>query len=787
MKINRVRLQSDHSALLKPSIPEALTNSRLAGSLRTIVILLLVGGTSLAQGITLRFVSDSALTSESSRWLRVHSEDWARKTGNQVIFVEPPLSGDRWIKYQTQPDMADVYMIENLWVGVLARISTDLRQYFSQAELAQFFPQIIETALVDKKLTSLPLYGDVGVLHYRSDLLIKYGYSKPPSTWVELELMAQKIQAGERQGGNQNFWGFVFQGNSNESLTCNALEWIYSFGGDPIIKSDGTISINNPNAKAALGFFANLVGKITPPEVTSFSEEESRALFQAGNVAFMRNWPYAYQMGQNSSLRDKIGVTVLPRGPSESGRHAATLGSWNLMISHSSSNPKVAADLVRYLASYETQKDSVFKLGRYPTRPALYEDKDVLTRNPIYKEILRAFENAIGRPVSLSLESYYQVSGIFSMKIHEVISGRISSDQAMLDIEDNIRRITTSSKNLPIDPVDPNPPTPNKLPLKRTDVYALVLGIGSYQSNRIPKLNYAVSDAQQFAKALEANANIPTENITTYTDTQATKARAEAKIAQLAGSLKATDTLIIYFSGHGAPSDKADAMLVLWDTDPELLNQTALTLTAIKDSAKSAGRVLLILDACFSGENGSKSVTAPGSKPFGLQVKQPQGDSQFAVLASSGSSESSYESPALKGGYFTYYLLEALRGAVTSPNGQATLGQIYEYVQAKVSASVRRERNASQVPQLSGSSLSGWVFAQDRGKIAQQNQNARLQKLGELQRSGEISEGQFDKLADMISTNQEHPILKAFLDGELSKQTFLNRLRAGLIPGVPAR
>jgi trehalose/maltose transport system substrate-binding protein len=176
--------------------------------------------------------------------------------------------------------------------------------------------------------------------------LEKYGYKEPPKTWEELRKIAKTIQDGERAAGNVDFCGFVWQGSSYEGLTCDALEWIYSFSGGSIIESDGNVSINNANALKALELAKSWAGTISPRGVTTYKEEESRNIWQSGNAAFLRNWPYCYALGANkeSAIAGKFGVTVLPKG-GDGEKNAATLGGWQLMVSRYSKNPEVAADL----------------------------------------------------------------------------------------------------------------------------------------------------------------------------------------------------------------------------------------------------------------------------------------------------------------------------------------------------------------------------------------------------------------------------------------------------------
>jgi trehalose/maltose transport system substrate-binding protein len=298
--------------------------------------------TVFGQGKLIRFSGETGGAEPSSRAI---AEEWAKKTGNKVEFVSRPQDASAALQQAQQywaaqsPDI-DVYQVDVIWQGICAPHGADLKKYFNEADIGEFFPRIIQNNTVGGKLVSIPWYADAGLLYYRTDLLEKYGYKQPPKTWEELTEMAKKIQEGERTAGKPDFHGFVFQGKASESVTCNALEWVYSFNGGTIVEPDGKVTINNPDAIKALEFAKGWVGTISPKGVTTYGEEEARNIWQAGNSAFMRNWPYAYALGQDSKsvVADKFAVTVLPKG-GENGKHAAALGGWQLMVSAYSKNP----------------------------------------------------------------------------------------------------------------------------------------------------------------------------------------------------------------------------------------------------------------------------------------------------------------------------------------------------------------------------------------------------------------------------------------------------------------
>ncbi len=358
---------------------------------------------------------------------------------NIVILETPDLTTDRlglYLQYfEAQSGEIDLYQIDVIWPGDIAEHLVDLNQYGGAKAAAEHFPAIVKNNTVDGKLVAMPWFTDAGLLYYRADLLKEYGFSAPPSTWDELETIAATVQKGERAKGNQDFWGYVWQGNSYEGLTCDALEWVVSNGGGSIVEPDGTISINNPKAAAALDRAAAWVGTISPEGVTGFGEEDARNMFQAGNAMFMRNWPYAYSLGNSdeSAVKGKFDVVPLPAG--DSGHGAAALGGWQLAVSKYSEHKEEAVDLLLYLTSYEEQKRRAIVGSYNPTIKALYKDADVLEAAPFFGSLYDVFVNAAARPSTVTAPRYAEASKIFFSNAHDVLMGKKTGTEAVKNIE----------------------------------------------------------------------------------------------------------------------------------------------------------------------------------------------------------------------------------------------------------------------------------------------------------------------------------------------------------------
>lgn len=384
-------------------------------------------------------------------------DEFVAETGIPVELVRGKESAtDRLTEYQVflsnESDDYDVYQIDVIWPGLLASHMIDLAPYLSE-ETEQHFSEIVQNNTVNGQLVGMPWYTDAGLLYYRTDLLEKYGYDGPPETWDELEEMAGTIQEGER-ANNPDFWGYVWQGNDYEGLTCDALEWQVSHGGGQIISPDGVVEVNNPETIAAFERAASWVGNISPPNVTIFQEEEARLTWQEGNAVFMRNWPYAYSLGQSddSPIKGQFGVSLLPAGQ---GGQAATLGGWQLAVSKYSRQPEAAVQLVKFLTSPEIQKRRAIEGSYAPTIPVLYEDTEVIAANPYYNELADVFAGgAAARPSAITGPAYPEVSFNYFTAVHSILTGQDTAANALANLEDRLQDLVESETDTAMGPVN---------------------------------------------------------------------------------------------------------------------------------------------------------------------------------------------------------------------------------------------------------------------------------------------------------------------------------------------
>lgn len=322
-------------------------------------------------------------------------------------------------------------------------------------------------------------------------------------------------------------------------------------------------------------------------------------------------------------------------------------------------------------------------------------------------------------------------------------------------------------------------------PIKSPQTYALVIGINNYrpypETPGLPPLSFAESDARKMAQALRDPGKGRVGKVRLLLDTDASKTAIQAELRDLSGRLAPGDTLIVYYSGHGMPNRAGQPSMMPSDAktnDEETWLPLVELQTLVKTQSEGRGRLILIVDACFSGRS------QPGSRSFALagrkDVPRPQTPvplGQDIILASSSDTQPSWEDTDLGGGVFTTYLLEAMAGkGDANGDGLVTVGEAYAYAAAKVEEFAAAKGNV-QTPKLYGPD--GYALALNPVAVGKS-------RVAALKVGGYISGEQFDALAAWIESARPPEDLRFYLGGYLTNTQLIYLVGTGAIPGVPA-
>lgn len=257
---------------------------------------------------------------------------------------------------------------------------------------------------------------------------------------------------------------------------------------------------------------------------------------------------------------------------------------------------------------------------------------------------------------------------------------------------------TLQAKAAPAPDPGPREAPKYKLPAD-PDKFAVVVGVENYVD--LPPASYAERDAAAVKEHLIA-LGYPERNIVSLTGGRATMSglvkSLETWLPRNAGP---ESTVAFYFSGHGAPDPSTgQAYIMPADGDPQFLNETAYPtkrLYAALGKLK-AKRVLVVMDACFSGAGG-RSVLAKGTRPLVAKIELGRPDARIVSLAAAGANEITGADESAKHGLFTYYLLRGLNGAARDGAGRVTARGLIEYAAPNVQDAARRQ-NRDQTPAL---------------------------------------------------------------------------------------
>jgi len=232
--------------------------------------------------------------------------------------------------------------------------------------------------------------------------------------------------------------------------------------------------------------------------------------------------------------------------------------------------------------------------------------------------------------------------------------------------------------------------------------YALIIGNEDYTSRQKSldtesNVPYALNDAKVFKEYCTSTFGVEEEN--TFLLLNATAGEISQKIellTQILNRIGENGELIFYYSGHGYP-DEVSKIPYLIPVDVSASNLTsAIKLSEIftKFSTTQAGKVLIFLDACFTG--GGRNAGLLSARAVKVKPKMDALPGNLFVFSATSEDQSALQYEEKQHGIFTYFLLKRIQES----QGEITLGGLEIAVCDDVSIESLKINQKPQDPQV---------------------------------------------------------------------------------------
>ncbi len=288
-----------------------------------------------------------------------------------------------------EDESIDLLGMDVIWTGEFANAGW-IQQFpddVAQTVTEGVFPSVVKTAEFEGKLYAAPLWSNTELLWYRSDLV-----KQPPKTWDEM------IDEGVRLGPDKGL--IQVQGNKYEGLVVWTNQMIESAGGH-ILASPEEVDLEQEPTERALEIMGRLsTSEAADPAMTTNQEDQNRLQFEAGNSAFMINYPFVHPSAEELApdifkvMKAAKYPQVDPAIPS-----APPLGGINVGVSAFSENQDLAYEAIECLIKPEFQLATAEAGGLPPVLESLYDDKEIDKVYPGFAQIIReSIADAAPRP-----------------------------------------------------------------------------------------------------------------------------------------------------------------------------------------------------------------------------------------------------------------------------------------------------------------------------------------------------------------------------------------------------
>ena len=372
---------------------------------------------------------------------------WGQMKGIKVEVVAAPYSNiyeKEVLDLSQKTGLYDIVLLDDPWFTQYAENKwlTNLTPYFvamGQGGLSSDFidksTAICKYPYATGLIYAFPAVGNAQMFFYRKDILAQYGMPNGPSTWDDVYAVGKKIS----DSGGGNMFGYVLRGTQGNPVVADFMPILWSFGANMFNADFTKVTLDTPQALAAVTFLTKLVS-IAPPGAASFDAQQLATFELEGNAAMMINWPaFAadFQDPTKSKVVGKIGYAPIP---SQATVGSSEIGHWLAAIPAASKNKQAAFDFLEWATSVEGQKTGVTDFGNPPTRKSVFTDAQLLAMPKLsyFPTLLQAISNSTPRP---RIANWNEVENTFGIYLSKVVAGTITPQDALAGAQTDITAI----------------------------------------------------------------------------------------------------------------------------------------------------------------------------------------------------------------------------------------------------------------------------------------------------------------------------------------------------------
>lgn len=235
------------------------------------------------------------------------------------------------------------------------------------------------------------------------------------------------------------------------------------------------------------------------------------------------------------------------------------------------------------------------------------------------------------------------------------------------------------------------------------NTYAVIIANENYR--REEKVPFAESDGKVFKEYCNKTLGIPESNLKVIIDATYNDIRYVTNwLKQVITANNDQAKIVFYYAGHGIPDETTKTAYLLPVDGYGSDAGTGYSLKELYDmlSTLPSQSAMVFLDACFSGTKREGDMLA-SARGVAIKVKPNEPKGKLVIFSAAQGDETAYPYKEQRHGMFTYYLLKKLQ----ETKGEATLGEISDYVTSEVRKQSIVINGKMQTPTLTSSSAVG--------------------------------------------------------------------------------